>query len=308
MRVLVTGAAGFVGQAVVRHLASAGYTPVALIHEAERSFPPGVEVRRADLRSPLEVASAVDGIDGVCHLAAVTRARESFVEPVRYFQVNVGGTLTLLDVLDRAKRPIRLVFASTAAVYGVAEVQPTNEEQPIAPPTPYAASKYAAELAIAWQAQTGRLGAVTLRMFNAAGASGDVADGDLTRIVPKAIAVASGREEMLEINGDGTAVRDFVHVDDLADAFVLAVEAAEPGEHRVYNVGALGASVADVVDAVERASGKKLPVRHLPPKPEPPVIRGDSTRIRAELGWASRRSTLDTIVSDAWNVEIGATG
>lgn len=308
MRVLVTGAAGFVGRAVVGRLAQAGHAPVALLHQTERAFPCGVEVRRADLADQGAVDAAVGDVEAVCHLAAVTRVRESFADPVRFFRINVGGTLAVLDALARWPVPARLVFASTGAVYGVADVQPTSEREPAAPTTPYAASKSAAELAIQAQTMAGRLGAVSLRAFNVAGAFDGVGDGDLTRIVPKAVAVAAGREPVLEINGDGGAVRDFVHVEDLAEAFVLALEACQPGSYRVYNVGNLGTSVAEVVEAVTRISGRDVPTRHLPPKPEPAVITGDSARIRTELGWKPRRSTLDQIVSDAWDAETRRAG
>ena len=303
MRVLVTGAAGFVGRALVARVAAAGHAPVALLHRAERTFPAGVEVRRADLTDQAAVDAAVRDVEAVCHLAALTRVRESFTDPLRFFRVNVGGTLAVLDPLARRREPARLVFASTGAVYGVTDVQPTSEREPPAPTTPYAASKYAAELAVQALTATGRLGAVTLRAFNVAGASAGVGDDDLTRVVPKAVAVAAGRQPVLEINGDGSAIRDFVHVDDLAEAFVLALEACQPGEYQVYNVGNLGLGVSEVIESVERVTGRAVPARHLPPKPEPAVVMGDSTRIRAELGWKPWRSTPDQIVSDAWHAE-----
>ena len=308
MRVLVTGAGGFVGRAVVARMVAAGHTTVALLHHMELTFPAGVEVRRADLTKQAAVDAAVRDVHAVCHLAALTRVRESFADPVRFFRVNVGGTLAVLDALARQREPARLVFASTGAVYGAAEVQPTSEHQPAAPTTPYAASKYAAELAVQALTATGRLGAVTLRAFNAAGASAGLGDDDLTRIVPSAVAVAAGRQPVLEINGDGSAIRDFVHVDDLADAFVLALDACQPGTHQVYNVGNLGLSVSAVVESVERVTGRAVPVRHLSPRPEPAVVMGDSTRIRTELGWEPRRSSVDQIVSDAWHAETHLVG
>jgi UDP-glucose 4-epimerase len=244
-------------------------------------------------------------VDGVCHLAALTRIRESFARPGEYFSVNAAGTAAVVSALLCAAaaqgRPGRLVLASTAAVYGQAPHSPIAESTPVVPLSPYGASKVAAEGMALSAASHGGLGVTVLRAFNVAGAVDGRTDTDLTRIIPKALAVARGLEPVLEVNGDGSAVRDYVHVDDLARAFVLALEQSSPGEGAVYNVGATAASVASVIESVSRVSGGgPIPVKHLPPKPEAASVLADTARIRAELGWEPRRSGLDEIVADAW--------
>ncbi len=303
MRVLVTGAGGFVGRAVVDRLACAGHEVTALTHRAQLGFPPGTTVVTADLLDRERLRGiALDGrFDGACHLAALTRVRESFAEPLRYFSVNVGGTVNLLEALAQLDQPCRLVFASTGAVYGPDAPQPVSEAHPPAPTSPYAASKLAAEQVIAWQAAAGALGAVSLRCFNAAGAAGGVADTDLTRLIPKALAVARGAAPCLEVNGDGSVIREFTHVADLADAYALALGAATVGQHEVYNVGGgTGVTLTEVIAAVEAVTGRVLPVRHRPAQNEPPVLVASSERIRARLGWRPARSTPRQIIADAW--------
>jgi UDP-glucose 4-epimerase len=295
MRVLVTGASGYIGSAVVQALASNGHEPVALVHHKAASA--GVEAKQGDLLDLSSLAAALNGVDAVCHLAGLTSGRESFERPVEYFRVNVSGTLTLLDAMATAGVD-QLVFASTAAIYGTPERQPMNEDLLDDPPHPYAASKAAAEAAIVWQARTRALGATVLRIFNAAGGN----DPDPWRLLPRVLAVAAGRTDQLEINGDGSAERDYLHVADAADAFVSAVEhGAELGRCRRYNIGSgVGTSVMEIVDAVERVTGRPVPVVHRPAVTEPAALVCDPARALAELGWKPRRSDLDDIVHDAW--------
>lgn len=311
MRVLVTGAFGFLGTAVVRRLAMAGHTAVAMTSRAEGDLLPmtaAAEVVYGDVRDPSAMKRIVTGVDAVCHLAALTRVRESFERPQEYLDVNATGTRTIVSALRdeaaRSGKAPRILQASTAAVYGTPVRQPIDEDTAPAPTSPYGESKLAADRAILDGAGSD-LRAVVFRIFNIAGAVAGRTDEDQTRIIPKALAVARGSAPQLEINGDGTAVRDFVHVDDLARAFVTAADHPLTGDSAVFNVGATGASVADIIDVVERITGKRLRVEHMPPKPEPPRLLADTARIRAELGWKPERSSLDEMVSDAWHVVSG---
>jgi UDP-glucose 4-epimerase len=198
---------------------------------------------------------------------------------------------------------LRLVFASTCAVYGVPETQPITEAQEPMPGNPYGASKLAAEGAIGYQASLGRISAVTLRTFNVAGAADGHGDPDTSRIIPKTLLVAAGKADCLTINGDGSAIREYTHADDLALAYAMALDSAETAGHRVYNVGSgFGASVRDVIKAAELITGKAVSVRWGPPANEPRELRADSSRIRTELGWRPDRSALKAIVADAWQV------
>ncbi|WP_328621455.1 NAD-dependent epimerase/dehydratase family protein [Streptomyces sp. NBC_00354] len=308
MRVLVTGAYGFVGNAVVRRLAEAGHDTVALTHRsADASVPelPVSRVFRGDIRDGAALREALEGVQGVCHLAALTRVRESFEHPEEYEAVNAGGTVTLLDALAAASTGSQaptVVLGSTAAVYGAPEQQPIGEDTVPAPSNPYGTSKLAADRALQARAETGAIKAVSLRCFNISGAVNGVGDADESRIIPKAVAVAAGRYPQLEMNGDGDAVRDFVHVDDLARAYVMALEANTCASYRVYNVGATPASMREIVATVERVTGRGVPVLHRPPQPEPPRLVADISRITADLGWKPERSSLEQLVSDAWSV------
>lgn len=307
MRVLVTGAGGFVGRAVVHRLAEAGEDVTAVSHHTWLDHPTNVRSVVADVLDAAAITHAINESEpeGVCHLAALTRVRDSFQEPTRYFAVNVTGTIHVLQALghlaDRTGWVPRLVFGSTAAVYGLVGEEPITEDAPALPTTPYGATKLAADEAIGFQAATGALAAVSLRCFNVAGATPQTLDNDLTRAIPKALAVAAGVEPHFVMNGDGSSVRDYLHVADLADAYAAALGAAKPGRHAIYNTGSgVPVSLRDVIDSAERVTGRRLTVRRNPPQNEPPALLADVSRIRHELGWEPRRSQLETIVSDAW--------
>lgn len=316
MAVLVTGAAGYVAGAVVEALATAGEQVVALVRRpvtdpASLGLPPGVEVVAADICDTDQLAAAgVDrGFDGVCHLAALTRVRGSRTDPLAYFGVNVEGTRRLLEALvrgaQRTGRPTKVVLASTCAVYGEPARQPVAETEPAVPTTPYGATKLAAEQVLAAVAATGVLGAVALRSFNVAGAAGRHGDPDLTRLIPRAVAVAAGLAPALPVNGDGTVAREYLHVADAADAYALALKAARPGRSTIYNIGSgHPATIAEVVATVEEITGRRLARQRQPAADEPALLVADSSRIRAELGWSSPRSTLRRIVADAWQWQL----
>jgi len=312
MRVLVTGGLGFTGRPVVAQLLARGYEVTTVTSRARRDGVTGASTVVADLRDRHAVAAAIQEVqpEAVCHLAALTRVRDSFTDPVGYFDVNVTGTVNLLAALELARPTLsvpRLVFASTGAVYGVRDGE-LDEDLAPQPANPYGASKLAAEQLIGYQAATGRLAAASLRCFNIAGAV-DRPDPDTTRIIPKTLAVAAGDFDRVQVNGDGTALREYTHVNDVARAYVLALDAARPGRHAVYNVGSgQGVTVAQVIDAARRITGRPIAVEHLPPKPEPRVMIADSARIRRELGWTPQSSSLDQLLTDSWRALHAAAG
>ncbi|MBF6167477.1 UDP-glucose 4-epimerase [Streptomyces gardneri] len=293
MRVLVTGANGYLGRAVVDLLGRAGHEPIAMVRGGTSAMRETTRV--ADLLDESGLRDALRGVQVVCHLAGLTRARESTVDPLRYFRVNTGGTVALLDAMAAAG-VARIVFASTGSIYGTPERQPMTERLPDAPPHPYAASKLAAESAISAQARTGRLSATVLRLTNVAGG----ADRDPTRLIPRALAAAVNASA-LQVNGDGSAVRDYLHVVDAAAAFVACVDNPPPDRFRRYIIGSgHGSSVLDVVAAVERRTGRRIQLIHRPPASEPATLISDPTRAITELPWYPSYSELDTIVRDTW--------
>lgn len=314
MRVLVTGGRGYVGSVVVLRLAETGHRVAVLTHrpngDVSPPVPTGVDVLQANLRDRERLVKVVTGWapEGVCHLAAVARIRESFTDPLAYFDINLGGTLNLLYALaeqtNRTSQPARLVFASAGAVYGAApaEALPITEDQPPAPDSPYAGSKLAAEHLISAQAATDALGAISLRCLVIAGAVGPYGDPDRSRLLPKALAVAAGKEPALVVNGDGSTVREYTHVADVADAYRLALEQIQPGVHQVTNIGSgITASIREVIEAVEDVTGRPLPVERQPPaRSEPPMLMLDSTQAREQFGWRSEHCDLRQILADGW--------
>jgi nucleoside-diphosphate-sugar epimerase len=276
VRVAVTGAGGFVGRAVASALTTAGHDVVGVVRSR-----PAAGMRVADLDRPATVVDALAGVDAVCHLAAVVRVRESRADPLGTWRTNLGGTLAVLDALPRGAR---LVLASTAAI----------DHGP--PAHPYGASKLAAERAVRDAAPAHGLGTVALRLANVAGPG----DADPTRLVPAILAACAGGTAFT-VNGDGSAVRDLVHVTDVADAFVAALGVAEPGRHRTLAIGSgRPVAVREVIAAAERVTGRRVPVRYREAAPESPAVVVDPAPARAELGWVPRRSTIDRIVPDAW--------
>ena len=307
MRVLVTGAFGFVGTALVDVLTSAGHEVRALtsrsLADATDAPADGVEVVQGDVRDAEAMRRAVRDVDGICHLAALVRVLEARERAQEYWGINHGGAATVVraavEEAARAGRPMRFVLASTGAVYGQPAAQPISEDLPLQNTNEYGETKIAAEREALEVPRDGAYGAVVLRLFNAAGAArGRIGDPDT--LIPKTLAVVRGDVPALQVNGDGEAVRDFVHVYDVARAFELALSYAEPDRRGVFNVGATGARVLDIVRTVRDVTGREVPVEHRPSRSEAPRLLADTTRIRAELGWRPQRSDIRTIIADAW--------
>lgn len=314
MKLVVMGGAGYLGSAVASALCEAGHDVTVCDNLATGNawaVLPDARFVPADLMSPesLELVFR-GGCDAVLHFAGLALAGSSIRDPLRYLQVNLAGSLNLLEAMQ-AHGIHRLVYASSGAVYGQPDRSPVTESTPCRPTTPYAASKLAVEDAIGFQAAAGHLGAVSLRYFNVAGARGPLGEWHHpeTHLIPATLQVAAGIRGAVPIYGtdydtpDGTAVRDYVHIADVTRAHALALEATLRPGHRIYNLGSgEGHTVREVVDAVRLATG------HAIPAVEAPRRRGDVAslvasveRIRSELGWVPARSELATIVYDAWN-------
>ena len=313
LKLLVTGGAGYVGSIVAQHLIAAGNDVVVLDNLARghrAAVPDGAELLVADLLDPEALEAAMDrGFDAVLHFAALSLVGESGTHPERYFRTNVGGTLNLLEAMRAAEVP-SLVFSSTAAVYGAPAEVPIAETTPTIPTNTYGQSKVAVDWLIGDFCQAHGLGAVSLRYFNVAGASGGLGEDHdpETHLIPNVLRAALGSNPFVEIYGtdyptpDGTAIRDYIHVDDLAEAHALALAAAEAGRHRIFNLGnGAGFSVREVIDAAREVTGAEIHAREAPRRQgDPPVLVASSDLIRAELGWEPRRPGLQEMVADAW--------
>ena len=277
-------------------------------HEA--AVPEDVRFVRADLLDAEGLSQTLDnGYDGVLHFAALSLVGESVEQPGQYYRANVGGTLNLLDAMQKTGVP-RLVFSSTAAVYGEPEEVPIPEAAPILPTNPYGGSKLASDQVIGFYAGAHGLSATSLRYFNVAGASGSLGEDHEpeTHLIPLVLGAALGERENVKIFGtdyptdDGTAIRDYIHVEDLGRAHLLALDAAEPGEHRVYNLGnGAGFSVREVIGVAREVTGRSIEAVEAPRRAgDPPVLVASSTLIRAELGWTPEKPELSNMISDAW--------
>jgi UDP-glucose 4-epimerase len=314
MDLLVVGGAGYIGSVVAAQLVEAGHA-VTVADNLSKGHPwavhPGARFEEVDVLDAERLGEVVGaGFDAVLHFAALSLVGESVAEPVRYFRTNVGGTMNLLDAMRAAGVP-RLVFSSTAACYGEPEEVPILETAPALPTNPYGASKLAVDTAIGFEAAASGLAAVSLRYFNVAGASGDF--GELhdpeTHLIPLVLRAAAGLRESVQIYGtdyptpDGTAIRDYIHVEDLARAHLLALDAASEGGHRIYNLGnGKGFSVREVVEVARAVTGRPIPAVEVGRRAgDPAVLVASSERIKAELGWVPEKPGLDAIVADAWS-------
>lgn len=314
MKLFVTGGAGYIGSVTTKHLLEGGHEVVILDNmtkghrEAVLSQARLVEGDLLDSARLQEILS--EGFDGVLHFAALSLVGESVQQPERYYRNNVVGTLNLLDAMLAARIP-RLVFSSTAAVYGAPEEVPILETAVTRPTNPYGGSKLAIDQMIGFIAAVHPLAAVSLRYFNVAGASGNLGEihNPETHLIPLVLQAAAGIRESVQLYGtdyptpDGTAIRDYIHVDDLAQAHLLALTQVQPNEHRIYNLGSgTGFSVREVIETARQVTGKEIKVIESPRRAgDPPVLVASSEKIQRELGWQPRKSDLPTMITDAWN-------
>jgi UDP-glucose 4-epimerase len=313
VKLLGTGGAGYIGSVVAHQLLEEGHEVVVLDNLSkghEKALPEGVRFIRGDLLDAERIRdSLAEGFDGVLHFAALSLVSESVEQPERYYRNNVCGTLNLLEAMREA-RVERLVFSSTAAVYGEPEEVPIPETSPTAPTNPYGGSKLAVDHMIRAVAETRNVAATSLRYFNVAGASGRFGEdhNPETHLIPLVLQAAAGVQDSVKIFGtdyptrDGTAVRDYIHVEDLGRAHLLALEAARPGEHRIYYLGnGAGFSVREAIETARRVTGRPIEAIESPRRSgDPAVLVASSDRIRAELGWKPEKPELGAMISDAW--------
>ncbi|MEV6964896.1 UDP-glucose 4-epimerase GalE [Hamadaea sp. NPDC051192] len=317
MKLLVTGGAGFVGATVTRLLLDAGHEVVVLDDLSRNDaaqVPADATFVQARVQEVGDVLAPDAGFDGVLHFAGLISAGESMTHPELHWEANTRAGLNLLDAM-RTAGVKRLIFSSTAACYGEPSELPLTERAITMPINTYGATKLAVDLAIASEARAHKLAAVSLRYFNVAGALvredggmiGERHDPE-THLIPIALEVAAGKREKLPMFGDdyptpdGTCIRDYIHVADLAEAHLLALTAAVPGEHKIYNLGSgTGFSNAQVIDAVRTVTGHPVPVEWLPRRPgDPASLYASSALAQADLGWTPTRTSLEAIVADAW--------
>jgi len=319
LRVLVTGGAGYIGSHIVRDLAAAGHTVTVYdnLYSGHRWAVLDAELVVADLgdRARLEAVLCDSGFDAVVHCAGHIWVGESVENPGKYYFNNAANAFRLFDLCAQYGIP-KVVFSSTAAVYGQPGVDLIDEDQPLAPINPYGASKLMAERALQDIAAASGIRFAILRYFNVAGADAAGRIGEATpnnsHLIKVALETAAGLRPGMQVNGtdyptpDGTCIRDYVHVDDLAAAHVRALDhLTAGGDSLIANCGyGRGYSVREVLDAVERVTGATLPVRHGERRPgDPAVLVADNRRIRERFGWQPRRADLDAIVDSAWRFE-----
>lgn len=316
MRVLVTGGAGYIGSVVAEQLVARGDRVVVydnLLTGHRRALPPGARLVEGDIGDvpTLRRALREEGIDAVVHMAAVSLVGASVKDPAAYYRNNVTAGLAMLDAM-LAEGVRRIVFSSSASVYGEPLRQPVQEDDPTRPTSPYGATKLAFEDILRWYDGAYGLRSASLRYFNAAGASARAGEDHEpeTHLVPKLLLLAVGRGEPIVVYGrdyptrDGTCVRDYVHVLDLADAHVAALDALrEGGGSGAYNLGCGGDgySVQEVIDVARAVTGHPIPVTVGARRSgDPAVLVASSGRIRAELGWRPRHQDLGEIIGSAW--------
>ncbi|WP_030673788.1 UDP-glucose 4-epimerase GalE [Streptomyces sp. NRRL B-1347] len=307
---LVTGGAGYVGSVVAQHLIEAGHE-VTVLDNLSTGFREGVPAGATFIEG--DIRDAAKWLDSsyaaVLHFAAFSQVGESVAKPEKYWDNNVGGTMALLAAM-RDAHVRTLVFSSTAATYGEPVSTPIKETDPTAPTSPYGASKLAVDHMITGEAKAHGLGAVSLRYFNVAGAYGEFGErhDPESHLIPLVLQVAQGRREAISVFGDdyatpdGTCVRDYIHVADLAEAHLRALDAATPGEHLICNLGnGSGFSVREVIETVRQVTGHPIPeVVAARRGGDPAVLVASAATAHERLGWRPARADLAGIVADAW--------
>lgn len=317
MRILVTGGAGYIGSAVAAELVKYGYHVIVLDNLSSghrEAVPKQATLIQADVgdRVPLGQLFATSQIDGVMHFAASIDVRESMLAPAKYFRNNTANTLNVLELM-REYGITKFLFSSTAALYGTPSQVPIPESLPLNPTNPYGESKLMVERMLQWFNRLHGLRYVSLRYFNAAGASHEHGEDHRSEshLIPLVLEAASGKRESVSIYGtdyethDGTCVRDYVHISDLACAHVLAFQklgrSPDP-ERLVYNLGnSRGYSVREVIDVSSRVTGRKICFKAEPRRPgDPPVLIASSEQIKRDLGWKPKMTELEPIIQSAW--------
>ena len=312
MKVLVTGGAGYIGSVVTHALAEAGHE-VVVLDDLSTGFadniPGGLEFHRLPVHEVARVLTPDAGFEAVLHFAGKIEVAESVARPDLYWNVNVAGSMAVLDAV-RAARTRRMIFSSTGSMYDAAGAGKLTEDAPVRPRSPYAATKLAVDLMLAGECAAFGLGAASLRYFNAAGAVGRLGErhNPESHLIPIVLQVAGGQRDVLMLYGDdyptpdGTCIRDYIHVADLAAAHLLALAAIQPGRHEIYNLGnGDGYSNRQVVDAVREVTGRPVPVKIAPRRAgDAPVTVAASDKARRELGWRPAKPGLREIIADAW--------
>jgi UDP-glucose 4-epimerase len=314
LKVLVTGGAGYIGGTVCRILLQQGHFVTIydnLCHSRREALAPGatyVEGALAD-RELLEKTLSEGKFDGILHFAALIEAGESMKCPELYFRNNTAGTLSLLEAMQ-ATGHNKIVFSSTAACYGEPETTPILEDAKLAPTNAYGESKLLSETMMSWMNQSHGLRYAALRYFNVAGAIPGYGENHEpeSHLIPLILDVALGLRPNIKIFGDdyptvdGTCVRDYVHVADLADAHILALQALTERPKMIYNLGnGQGFTVLQVIESIRRVTGHPIPVEVHPRRPgDPAVLVASSDKAKQELGWTPKYADLDSIIRTAW--------